>query len=155
MRLSGHREVGVAQDRPEGISVAFGMSGRIAGELRCTPRIGARVLDDDLGRLFSMAVQELIRRLLVPREPAPAAFQLEQELVLPARPEGAEDCRPNCAVLEAKQQRSVILERAAGNEGTEVGEHLRDEGASHVLCEIEPVRAEVRGHVGRARALSL
>ena len=47
----------------------------------------------------------------------------------------------------------MILERSARDERSKVREHLGDARAGHVLGEIEPVRAEVGGHVRRAGAL--
>ena len=46
----------------------------------------------------------------------------------------------------------MILEGTTRNEGAEVGEHFGNARGGHVLGEIEPVCAEIRGHVRRAGA---
>ena len=94
VRPTVHREIRVAKDRPEGIAVALCMPGRVAREL-CSPTgVRSRIFDDDLRRLLRIPVEELVRRILVPGEAAAAALELEQELVLAARPSALNSALP-------------------------------------------------------------
>jgi hypothetical protein len=56
---------------------------------------------------------------------------------------------PARAVGETQQHVDVIVDRAAGNDGRDVGRHLRDLRAGDELRELERVRADV---AERARA---
>ena len=151
VRLPGNRGVDIGEEVAERLAVALAVPGRVAGETARLLRIRRRVLDDDLPRRVGRTQEHLGRQLLIPREAALRALALEQELVLPAaRPRG-EDERAGEVVAEPKQERGVVLERAAG-ERPELRLHLAHVPPRHVLGQIEPVRPEVADHVRRTRS---
>ena len=91
MRPAIHREIRVAQDRPEGIAVALCVPGRVARELCGPPGVRSWIFDDDLRRLVRMPVEQLVRRFLVPGEaagaaPAPAVWKTAVLAVTPMTP---------------------------------------------------------------------
>ena len=79
--------------------------------------------------VVGVAVQELVRRLLVPGEAGAAPLELEQELVLASCAQCAESTSAaGGAVVEPQQQRCVVLERPARHERPEICEHFHDPG---------------------------
>src|SRR6185295_20382623 len=98
-------------------------------------------------RRLGVAVQKLVRRLLIPGEPGAAAFELEEQLVLASCAERAEGGAAGGAVVEPEQHRCMVYERPARHERSEICEHFHDAGVGDMLGEVEPVRAEVCRHV--------
>src|SRR6185295_19056975 len=119
------------------VAVTFCVAGRIPRELRRAAGVRPGILDDDLGRRRGVAVQELVRRLLVPGEAGAAALELEQQLVLTSYAEGAEGGGTGSGVVEREQQRCVVFESPARHERPEICEHFHDAGVGDVLREVE------------------
>ena len=94
-------------------------------------------------------MQQVVWRLLVPRETAPAPLELEQKLVLTPGSECAEGRRPGGPVVEAEQQGGVILELPLRDERPEIGQQLCDARPRNLLRKIEPVRSQIAGDIGR------